>query len=70
MYIFSFSFVYEVQAVNTTTISSIDKYYNIFVDYIDDKTDTIWFQRIKIKIQDRLRNSLLSGVQKKISVLE
>jgi hypothetical protein len=70
MYIFSFSFVHEVQAINTTTITSIDKYYNIFVDYIDDKTDTIWFQRIKVKIQDRLRNSLLSGVQKKISVLE
>jgi len=70
MYIFSFSFVYEVQAVNSTTISSIDKYYNIFVDYIDDKTDNIWFQRIKVKIQDRLRNSLLSGVQKKILVLD
>lgn len=70
MYIFSFSFVNQVQAVNTTTISSIDKYYNIFVDYIDDKTDTIWFQRTKVKIQDRLRNSLLSGVQKKILVLK
>lgn len=70
MYIFSFSFVDQVQAVNATTITSIDKYYNIFVDYIDDKTDSIWFQRIKVKIQDRLRNSLLSGVQKKILVLK
>ena len=70
MYIFSFSFVDQVQAVNATTITSIDKYYNIFVDYIDDKTDSIWFQRIKVKIQDRLRNSLLSGVQKKILILE
>ena len=68
-YIFSFSFVNQVQAVNATTITSIDKYYNIFVDYIDDKTDSIWFQRIKVKIQDRLRNSLLSGVQKKILIL-
>lgn len=51
-------------------VESIDKYYKVFVDYVDGKTNTIWFEKIRTRIQDRIRNTLLSWLQNKIDVLE
>ena len=71
LYITFFGFkdnVYAFQSNDVANIvESVDKYYKIFFDYVDWKTNTIWFEKIKTKIQDRIRNSLLSWLEKKIT---
>lgn len=51
----------------SSTVKIVDQYYDKFFDYVDSKTSSIRFKRIKIKIEDRLRSSLLSGINKKLA---
>ncbi len=69
-YIFSFSFVNEVQAINISIINTIDTYYDGFTNQITDKTDHIWIPRVRTRVQNRLRNRVLSSIQKKIFLLK
>lgn len=60
----------DVWAVNTSTITSVDKYYTVFVNYVEKKTGNIWFERIKTKIEDKVWSTLLSWIERKMKNLE
>jgi uncharacterized protein YkwD len=62
--------VSDVWAVDTSTIESIDKYYTVFVNYVDKKTNNIWFKKMKSTIEERLRNTLLFWIEKKMDTLD
>jgi hypothetical protein len=66
----SLFFISDVWAVNISTITSIDKYYTVFVNHVEKKTGNIWIERIKVKIEDRLWSTLLSWIERKMKTLD
>ena len=69
-YVFSSSFVAADNLDIPTIVSSVESYYTKFDDYVEWKTDSIWFKRIRIKIEDRIWNTLLAGIQRKLTNLD
>ena len=39
-------------------VTKVDSYYTTFIDYVDNKTKYIWFQKIKTRIEDKLWSTL------------
>lgn len=60
----------DVLHIDLNTTVAIDKYYDVFVDYVDNRTQYIWIEKIKVKSQDRLRKNIINGLQKKILTLD
>ena len=56
--------------MDDTSVYSIDSYYNAFEQRINDRTNSVVLENIKIRAQDRLWNRILSGIRKKILVLK
>lgn len=69
-YILCNSFTMAENLNTSSIVSVVDTYYTKFNDYVEWKTDSIWFKRIRIKIEDRIWNTLLSGIQKKLTNLD
>jgi hypothetical protein len=58
------------QVSNNTTSISIDRYYDLFVNHVAQRTNTIWLQSIKTRNKNRLRNGLSSQIYKKSLLLQ